>query len=195
VTNLGPGRRIALWVQGCSLGCPGCMSPSMQDRDGGRDVDVRTLAEGLAAAAAGFDGLTISGGEPFQQYGALMALCSYYKALCPRTVLVYTGYRIAELERDHPERAFHKTLDYLIDGRYLRRRHDGRWRGSTNQRLYRFLTGQAVECNPWWSYTEKTMMLSVPDALHATMAGIPERGDLARLRRAMRSSGIKMRLR
>jgi anaerobic ribonucleoside-triphosphate reductase activating protein len=26
VTTLGPGRRIGLWLQGCGLGCPGCLS-------------------------------------------------------------------------------------------------------------------------------------------------------------------------
>ena len=26
VTALGPGRRIGLWLQGCALACPGCIS-------------------------------------------------------------------------------------------------------------------------------------------------------------------------
>ena len=26
VTTLGPGRRIGIWFQGCSIRCPGCIS-------------------------------------------------------------------------------------------------------------------------------------------------------------------------
>ena len=33
VTTLGPGRRIGLWLQGCSFRCPGCMTPELFERD------------------------------------------------------------------------------------------------------------------------------------------------------------------
>ena len=194
VTNLGPGRRIALWVQGCDLGCPGCISPAMQTPTGGVAVDVRALAESLAAGPDSIDGLTISGGEPFQQYLALMALCTYYKLLCQRSILVYTGFRLAELERRHPDLAFAHALDYLIDGRYLRRRHEGGWRGSANQCLYRFVAGHAQPCQPNWPTTEKALILSVPDARSATLVGIPRRGHLQSLGKTLRAVGLRTRL-
>ncbi|HZI36693.1 MAG TPA: 4Fe-4S cluster-binding domain-containing protein, partial [Acidimicrobiia bacterium] len=31
----GPGRRAALWVQGCSIRCPGCFNPHSWAFDGG----------------------------------------------------------------------------------------------------------------------------------------------------------------
>ena len=27
----GPGKRLALWVQGCERRCPGCCNPNMQE--------------------------------------------------------------------------------------------------------------------------------------------------------------------
>ncbi|NCA71503.1 MAG: 4Fe-4S cluster-binding domain-containing protein, partial [Sphingobacteriia bacterium] len=33
--SLGPGLRFALWVQGCPLRCPGCMTPDALPFDGG----------------------------------------------------------------------------------------------------------------------------------------------------------------
>jgi anaerobic ribonucleoside-triphosphate reductase activating protein len=75
VTALGPGRRIGLWLQGCALSCPGCVS-----RDTWTFAENRSLA--LSAllswcqdvASIGLDGVTISGGEPFAQPEALLAL-------------------------------------------------------------------------------------------------------------------------
>jgi len=192
ITNLGPGRRIGIWVQGCSLACPGCLSPSLWDPSGGRRVDVRTLADALAALARDFDGITVSGGEPFEQYGALMAFCAYLKSLSALTIVVFSGFRLDEIEHLHPDGAFREVLDYLIDGRYERHRHDGGWRGSSNQRLYRFINGRAVETPPWTG-NEQTMMLSVPDARGAFLVGIPRQGELARLQRALRSSGLCVR--
>ncbi|HGG57662.1 MAG TPA: 4Fe-4S cluster-binding domain-containing protein, partial [Nannocystis exedens] len=32
----GPGRRFALWVQGCSLHCPGCCNPELFAAAGGQ---------------------------------------------------------------------------------------------------------------------------------------------------------------
>ena len=38
VTVLGPGRRIGIWLQGCSIHCKGCVSQDTWAADPGRTV-------------------------------------------------------------------------------------------------------------------------------------------------------------
>ena len=65
VTALGPGRRVALWVAGCPLRCPGCITPQLLEAGGGRAVAVDRLAERILHLEDDLDGITLSGGEPF----------------------------------------------------------------------------------------------------------------------------------
>src|SRR5437868_8441312 len=62
----GPGRRYALWFQGCPLRCPGCCNPEMLPFEGGLRVPVdNVLADILdAAETEGVEGVTLLGGEP-----------------------------------------------------------------------------------------------------------------------------------
>jgi anaerobic ribonucleoside-triphosphate reductase activating protein len=73
ITALGPGRRIGIWFQGCSIRCAGCMS-----RDSwafSRDSEpVEKVLERMAPWFAEADGVTISGGEPFDQSDGLAAV-------------------------------------------------------------------------------------------------------------------------
>jgi anaerobic ribonucleoside-triphosphate reductase activating protein len=39
----GPGRRAVLWVQGCTLGCPGCFNPETHRNRGGEQVTIDDL--------------------------------------------------------------------------------------------------------------------------------------------------------
>ncbi len=45
VYNLGEGKRIGIWVQGCSLKCPNCISPDLWTTSGGKSVKVENIAE------------------------------------------------------------------------------------------------------------------------------------------------------
>src|SRR5205823_13330091 len=72
----GPGRRFALWFQGCPLRCPGCCNPEMLPFDGGRQVPMGELA-GLVFDALnrhGVEGITFLGGEPLAHAPAAAAL-------------------------------------------------------------------------------------------------------------------------
>ncbi|MEV6926479.1 4Fe-4S single cluster domain-containing protein [Dactylosporangium sp. NPDC051485] len=134
---LGPGSRFVVWVQGCGIGCRECVSPQWIPFEGGRDVPVAELAERVAREAA--DGLTISGGEPFAQAGALAELVARVRARRDLSVLAYTGYTIEHL-RQHgsaAQRRLLAALDVLVDGPYLVGRQAAvRWRGSANQRIH-----------------------------------------------------------
>jgi anaerobic ribonucleoside-triphosphate reductase activating protein len=137
VTTLGPCCRFAIWVQGCHRHCPGCLAPETWAFDGGSEVDVLTIADTIIASVD-IEGLTISGGEPFGQAPALVVLIDAVKSKRNIGVILYTGYRIEELQVNEesgiPELL--SRIDLLIDGPYERVMDDGRsLRGSSNQRV------------------------------------------------------------
>lgn len=135
--TLGPGVRYVLWVQGCPLSCPGCVSPQWLPFTGGTRVPVGDLAAEILGTDR--DGLTISGGEPFSQAMALVALITEIRRHRDLSVMCYTGYSLAHLRRSR-DPAVHElleSLDLLVDGPYIAARHgDLRWRGSDNQRIH-----------------------------------------------------------
>lgn len=92
----GPGLRYAVFVQGCSHGCPGCHNPDSQPCAGGT---VRAIADVVAEIAANklVQGVTISGGEPFEQAAACAALARQVREL-GLDVWTYSGYRYEQLE-------------------------------------------------------------------------------------------------
>lgn len=143
VAVLGPGIRSVVWVAGCPLACEGCITPELWAADSGRPMEADRLVEEIAAGAV--DGLTWSGGEPFEQAEALADVTRRVRALRPSlTVMAYSGYRRAVLERRRGPgaRALLAELDLLVDGRYVRARHAAlRWRGSSNQVVHD-LTGR-----------------------------------------------------
>src|SRR5207244_8417647 len=63
----GPGRRFALWFQGCPLRCPGCCNPEMLPFAGGQAIALAELLEQIRRSAReeGIEGITLLGGEPF----------------------------------------------------------------------------------------------------------------------------------
>ena len=132
----GPGSRFVVWMQGCSLGCPGCFNPMTHDASGGREVSIADLADQLRVAqAAGSTGLSLSGGEPLQQASAAAALLGEARALGMST-LAFSGYTIEEIRELPSGPDVLDRLDVLIDGRYVAgdRLATG-LRGSANQRI------------------------------------------------------------
>lgn len=134
----GPGLRYAVFVQGCTHGCPGCHNPDSQPCDGGT---VRRIDEVAAEIAANklAAGVTISGGEPFQQAAACAELARRCRAL-GLSVWTYSGYTYEQLAAGIPDEAARDLLDLtdvLVDGPFVQARHsfDLAWRGSSNQRL------------------------------------------------------------
>ncbi|MFY1830007.1 4Fe-4S single cluster domain-containing protein [Myxococcus fulvus] len=145
----GPGRRFALWVQGCPLRCPGCCNPEMFAMERGTVVTVEAMAARVLATP-GIEGLTILGGEPFSQADAAADLCERVRAGGLST-LVFTGYTLAELKaqgRPEAERLL-ASLDLLVDGRYEKDQPETRrrWIGSRNQVMH-FLTPRYAPEDP-----------------------------------------------
>ena len=137
----GPGRRFAVWVQGCRLACPGCCNPEMFLSAGGRPTPSERLA-GLALSIPHLEGVSVLGGEPFQQ---ARALAQFARAVRQGglSVMVYSGYCLEELRSGEVEGAdaLLAETDLLVDGRYIRELPETkrRWVGSSNQVMH-FLT-------------------------------------------------------
>ena len=140
----GPGKRFALWFQGCPLRCPGCCNPEFLPFKGGHTRTLREVAEELRRAKeeTGIEGITLLGGEPFAHAQASLALAKASQQL-GLSVMVFSGYTIEELQqRAEPEVGELIALtDILVDGPYMREQPDTerRWIGSRNQRIH-FLT-------------------------------------------------------
>ncbi|AOH44252.1 hypothetical protein BEQ56_12680 [Anaerolineaceae bacterium oral taxon 439] len=94
----GPGTRYTLWLQGCERRCDGCANAEFQSRLGGKLRAVAAVAEEILAAPR-IDGVTISGGEPFDQADAVFELIRRVRRRNDRlTFFVFSGYTFAELD-------------------------------------------------------------------------------------------------
>ena len=146
----GPGARFVVWLQGCTLGCPGCFNPKTHEAGAGREVAIAAIAAQLAATP-GIEGLSLSGGEPLQQPEAALALLDAARALGLST-LVFSGYTLAESRELPHGPAVLDRLDVLIDGRYVAgERLATGLRGSANQRIHLLTSRYAradVEATP-----------------------------------------------
>ncbi len=129
----GPGTRFVVWLQGCTLGCPGCFNPGTH-AGGGRELAVAALVEQLASARV--DGLSLSGGEPLQQAEGAAALLAGARRLGLST-LAFSGYTLEEICALPGGNAVVSQLDVLIDGRYVAGERLAKGlRGSANQRIH-----------------------------------------------------------
>jgi len=144
----GPGRRYALWVQGCPIRCVGCCNPEMFGAAGGHDVEVAELLAEIASVG-GLQGLTLLGGEPFAQAAAVAELAAGVRAL-GLSIMVFSGYTLAELSSQGPDAARLLSLcDLLVDGKYDAEQPETgrRWIGSRNQIMH-FLTARYAPTEP-----------------------------------------------
>lgn len=134
----GPHLRFAIWVQGCTLACPGCCNPEMFVRGRGRMIEIDALdaAIGEAHRRGPIEGITVLGGEPLQQLGPVTALC---QAAAARSlgVLVFSGYSHAEARIMPGFERLWLAIDTLVDGRFDAGQRDDsrRFLGSRNQAL------------------------------------------------------------
>lgn len=134
----GPGKRLAIWVQGCEKRCPGCCNPDMQVIRKKIVVDTKDLIELIdkSMATDEIEGLSFIGGEPMLQAKGLSEVAMWAHSV-GLTVLVFTGYLLSELkamENDSIEKLL-SVIDILVDGPFLQEQYDDErdWVGSKNQ--------------------------------------------------------------
>ncbi|GAA3455572.1 radical SAM protein [Dactylosporangium matsuzakiense] len=126
----GPGERMTVWVQGCSLGCAGCFNPGTHAAGSAR----RTVAQLLTVAAAEpIEGVTLTGGEPLEQPDGVAALGAGLRR-AGLGLIILTGYSRREIEADPARLRAVAAADLVVAGRYQRKAHlGGALRGSANK--------------------------------------------------------------
>lgn len=149
----GPGKRLVVVMQGCSRRCPGCNAPQAQ-LDPGRTVETSVHTFAWQMQCNTFDGLTVTGGEPFEQPGELARLLTAAKDAGLST-LVCTGYTWEELHtafngiaRDLLRNVL-VNVDILIDGPW--KQHEAQnnlLAPSANQRILHLVNGTLREPMP-----------------------------------------------
>ena len=135
----GPGIRFTIFTQGCKHHCHGCHNPQTHDFDGGKLVTVESVLEQIRKNPL-LDGITLSGGEPFEQAEACSELAKAVHAM-KLNVMTYSGYTFEEILAGMDDRRSWKELlretEILVDGRFELARKSLllKFRGSANQRL------------------------------------------------------------
>ncbi|WML49147.1 4Fe-4S single cluster domain-containing protein [Neobacillus sp. PS3-34] len=145
----GPGKRFALWVQGCLKRCPGCCNPQMLEVKPAKIYDCEEVFEMIQKAKREeeIEGVTFLGGEPFLQANGLSFLSRRCKEI-GITVMVFSGYTVKELKKIQLpfSSEFLAEIDILVDGPFIEELYDEdrNWVGSTNQEFH-YLTEQYRE--------------------------------------------------
>lgn len=135
----GDGVRTVVWFQGCSHNCPGCHNPQSQPFDGGFVLDIEDVFKEIDKLKYQ-NGITLSGGDPFYQPKAALAITKYAQDK-GYNVWSFTGFTYEQLlkisETNDDIKELLDNLDVLIDGPFEldKKSFECKYRGSTNQRI------------------------------------------------------------
>lgn len=203
VTTLGHGTRAGIWTQGCTIGCTGCLSRDTWEADPRTSVPVDAVLGWLRSLPGPIDGVTISGGEPFEQPEALTRLLggiTAWRGTRSMDILIYSGRTYSRLARSPESREILKMCDAVIAGPYVDRLNAGSpLKGSANQRIVPLTalgrdryggiedSGSAADPGP-------RVQVSVEEGAEGRRVyyiGIPRRGDMARLQQVMARAGVR----
>lgn len=195
VTTLGPGQRIGIWSQGCSIRCPGCISVDTW----AKRPDNVTVDEVLSSCdmwGDRADGVTISGGEPFEQIDALGQLLAGIRDRWSSEVdiLVYSGRSLPEI--DPYIKKWSGLIDALISEPYLIAAGQTRPLVGSDNQVLNLLTDLGKR--KYQSYDRQRTVdddrldIAFDEFGTAWMAGIPRQGDFERLRTSLSQHGTEI---
>lgn len=128
----GPGKRLLIFLQGCSLHCKGCINKHLWDFGKGKDI----TAEELLAICKdqNVEGITLHGGEPLDQADGLFEIVNLLKKN-GFSIILFTGYNKKELKGK--QLSVWNKADLIVCGRFIEEKKNlyMQFRGSTNQRI------------------------------------------------------------
>lgn len=152
----GPGIRLVVFTQGCKHNCPGCHNPHTHSFEGGSLINIDEIIQQMDKNPL-LDGVTLSGGEPFEQAEALGELAEKVKKH-GYNVMTYTGYTFEYILANKDklsgwDKLIH-AIDILVDGRFEISRKNLllKFRGSENQRIIdvkqSIMTNEIIQLQP-----------------------------------------------
>lgn len=133
----GTGLRMTIFTQGCFHHCPHCHNPQTHDPEGGTMWQTEDIIAAFRENPL-LDGITLSGGEPFEQSEACteLAKAAHQSGL---NVWTYTGYTWEVLleKNDPSQMELLRNTDVLVDGPFLKEQLslELKFKGSKNQRV------------------------------------------------------------
>lgn len=139
----GDGFRVVLWVSGCSHHCKNCQNPETWNPEAGSKFDENAKNELFRELEKDWcSGITFSGGDPLFEGNRreVIDLSSEIKERFPnKTIWLYTGYTLKEINEESSMSEILPLLDVLIDGEFMEELADPslHWRGSSNQKIWR----------------------------------------------------------
>ena len=127
----GTGVRDVVFFQGCGKHCKGCHNPDTWDYNGGCHRFIGDVVKELSDSS---NDVTISGGEPIDQFNDLLELCRMLHE-AGKNIWVYTGNVVDPTKSIYARLA--RYVDVIVDGRFVEEKKDCNllFRGSSNQRL------------------------------------------------------------
>ena len=143
----GTGVRVSLFVFVCRNHCKGCFQKETWDFSYGEEFTKETEDKILEMLAPTYiNGLTILGGEPFEEENqrALLPFVKRVRAAYPeKDIWVFSGYTLEELLTEGMRPRCEVTsellslIDILVDGRFEedKKNISLKFRGSENQRI------------------------------------------------------------
>lgn len=178
---LGPGRRVGLWTQGCTIHCKGCMSTHTWEFDESKAMQITELASLLKSFNC--SKLTISGGEPFDQASSLLFFLQSIRETFD-DILVYTGYRYESILEEHSE--ILNYIDAIVDSPFIEGLEtDYLYKGSENQRLI-ILNEKLRPQYEEWAKRKKDKLLQISVKNNSIfIIGIPFQKDVESIRKGI----------
>lgn len=195
VSTLGPGLRIGIWFQGCSIRCSGCISADTWATNTGATTVASVLAHLMPWLSEAY-GITISGGEPFEQPEALVFLLKKLRENTAVDILVYSGYPVESIM------PILENADGLIDALIsdpldIQSPHSRPLRGSDNQRLHLLTPLGHDRFSQYERHlldADKSLDVMFDQDGAVWFAGIPKRGDFQRLQELLTDQGHRVHI-
>lgn len=134
----GPGIRTTIFVTGCTHKCPNCFNEEYQDFNFGNPWTRKETDEVIEDLKLDeVKGLTVLGGEPFQNEVDLLQVIRDIKKEVQKEIWIFSGYTYEEILKDEDKKKLLEECDVLVDGRFVEALKDLslRFRGSSNQRI------------------------------------------------------------
>ena len=175
VVTLGPGRRLGIWLQGCSIHCKGCIAPENQPFDEAFSVHLDNFIDEISPVLNEAARITISGGEPFDQADALMDFLTEMNHRGIDDILLYSGYTKDKILSEHPKLS--GLIAALIDVQFIEGAvTDAIWKGSENQTLTIFNEKYREIYEAWRKFTKRDFQL-IKNETGYYILGIPNQND------------------
>ena len=134
----GPGIRTTIFVTGCTHKCHNCFNEDYQDFNFGNPWTHKETDEVIEDLKLDeVKGLTVLGGEPFQNEVDLLQVLRDIKKEVQKDIWIFSGYTYEEILKDQDKKKLLEECDVLVDGRFVEALKDLslRFRGSSNQRI------------------------------------------------------------